>query len=103
MSEVLCNFWPLFWALLAVSRASGEKNPTELPVHHCDSIIKRQVVRENLEMMSGDQLSPLYGPDPNHSNVLKSVPEVNVAGGGGGHDLNGRAWDLPLKAGSEPS
>ena len=41
-------------------------------------------MRENLEMMSGDQLSPLYGPDPNHTNVLKSVPEVNIAGGGWG-------------------
>ena len=40
MSEVLCNFWPLFWALLAISRASGKKNSTELPVHHCDSIIE---------------------------------------------------------------
>ena len=61
----------------------GKKNPTELPVHHCDSIIETSV-RENLEMMSGDQLSPLCGPDPNHTNVLKSVPEVNIAGGGWG-------------------
>lgn len=42
----------------------------------------------NLEMMNGTQLyPPLCGPDPNHTNVLKSVPEVNIAGGEG-CDLN---------------
>ena len=35
-------------------------------------------------MMNGDQLFPLCGPDPNHTNMLKSVPEVKIARGRGG-------------------